>query len=59
MDATHPSLIRVISSAVDQARSAGRDYVGVTERAIRAVQAVEPDLAMCTVRRLVEQVRRD
>lgn len=53
------SLIRIITSAVESARSHGRDYVAATERAVRAVRSVEPDLTDRAARRLVEVLRAD
>lgn len=53
------SLIRIIASAVESARSNGRDYVTATERAVRAVRSVEPDLTDRAARRLVEVLRAD
>lgn len=55
----HSSLTRIIAQAVASARQDGLDYVVQTERAIRAVQMVEPDLAPGTVRRMVETLRQD
>lgn len=50
-------LSRIIAFAVDAARRDGLDSVGQTERALRAVRAVEPDLPPILARRMVESLR--
>jgi|AGTN01.1.fsa_nt_gi hypothetical protein len=54
---TNPVLTRIIITAVDSARRDGLDYLGQTERAMRVVRMVEPDLAPGTARRMVETLR--
>ena len=41
---TELDLHRIVSDAVADARDQGLDYTGQTERAVRAVLAVRPDL---------------
>ncbi len=58
-DATaEPDLHRIVNTAVAEARDHGLDYTGQTERAVRAVLAVRPDMtaggALSVVRRMRE-----
>ncbi len=57
MQTANASLTRLISAAVGAARAEGLDYLGQTQRALRTVQAVEPDLTHSDALRLVERLR--
>jgi hypothetical protein len=53
----HRDLQGVVSRALSAARSSGRDYLGQTEAAARAVMAVRPDLTFSEANRAVDWVR--
>jgi hypothetical protein len=59
MQCHHSSLTRIIGHAVDAARREGLDYIGQSDRAMRAVRMAEPDLPPAVARRLVEVLRAD
>jgi hypothetical protein len=44
--AIHRDLHRIVSRAVVEARASGRDYLGQTDAAAKAVVAVRPDLTL-------------
>ncbi len=48
-------LKRVIQQTLEDARSRGRDYVGQTELAVRAVRQVRPDIFPTGIRRSLSQ----
>jgi hypothetical protein len=47
----------VVSRALSAARACGRDYVGQSDAATRAVLAVRPDLTFTEANRAVDWVR--
>ena len=53
---TETDLHRIVNAALAEARDQGLDYTGQTERAVRAVLAVRPDMtagrALSVVRRM-------
>jgi hypothetical protein len=51
------ALIRIIDRALADAREAGADYRGQTERAVAAVLTARPDMAQNEVFSLVERFR--
>ena len=53
-DAIH----RIIASAIDEARRAGLDYVGQTQKAIEQVRAVEPDLTTAEIMSAIDRAQR-
>ncbi len=55
---TDPDLERVIRQALTDARVAGRDYLGETEQAVRAVQQARPDMTAPDALAAVNLVRR-
>ncbi len=56
-DSLHRDLQGVVSRALSAARACGRDYLGQTEAAARAVLAVRPDLTFTEANRAVDWVR--
>ncbi len=53
-----PDLERVIHQALADGRAAGRDYLGETEQAVRAVQQVRPDMTASDALTAVNMARR-
>ena len=52
-----PDLHRIITGAVAEARDQGLDYTGQTERAVRAVLAVRPDMTAAEALSVVGRMR--
>ncbi len=55
---TEPDLRRIVTAAVADARDHGLNYTGETERAVRAVLAVRPDMTAAKALSVVRRVRR-
>ena len=53
----HRDLQGVVARALSAARSSGRDYLGQTDAAARAVMAVRPDPTIGEANRAVDWVR--
>jgi hypothetical protein len=51
------SLARIIRGAIAEAREAGIDDLGATQRATQAILSVRPDMTPREAMRLVERVR--
>ncbi len=51
-------LANIIREALDEARAVGRDYIGQTKLAMRAVREVRPDMTASEALSAVELVRR-
>ncbi len=56
-ESLHRDLQGVVSRALSAARACGRDYVGQSDAATRAVLAVRPDLTFTEANRAVDWVR--
>ena len=54
---TEPDLHRIVTAAVADARDQGLDYTGQTERAVRAVLAVRPDMTAAKALSVVGRMR--
>ena len=52
------NLANIIQMAFEQARAAGRDYLGQTELAVRTVRQVRPDMTASEALSAVDLVRR-
>ncbi len=52
-------LSKLIAEAVEDARQQGLDYMGQTERAVKAVSTVRPDLTASAALSLVRRLRRE
>ncbi len=52
-----PDLHRIVTAALADARDQGLDYTGQTERAVRAVLAVRPDMTAAKALSVVRRVR--
>jgi len=52
-----PSLLRVIHRSVREARDAGLDPIGQTQRTLLRVLSVRPDLSPSEARSLVQRIR--
>ncbi len=53
------ALSKLIAEAIEEARQQGMDYIDQTERAVKAVSAVRPDLTASVVRALVQRLTRE
>ncbi len=53
------ALSKLITVAVEEARQQGLDYVGQTERAVKAVGTVRPDLTASAALSLVRRLRQE
>jgi len=51
-----PSLFRIISRAIEDARASGTDWIGQTQNAVAAVLAVRPDMTASQAMTLVNRV---
>ena len=51
------ALSKLIAEAIEEARSQGLDYVGQTERAVRAVSTVRPDKSASDALTIVRRLR--
>ena len=54
---TEPDLHRIVAAALADARDQGVDYTGQTERAVRAVLAVRPDMTAAMALSVVRRAR--
>ena len=53
------ALSKLIAEAVEEARQQGLDYVGQTERAVKAVSTVRPDLTASDALTLVKRLKQE
>ena len=53
----YEDLIRLVRRAIQEARDAGRDYLGQGEFAVRAVLRVRPDMTATDAVRAVDLIR--
>ena len=54
---TYKDLVRLVRQAIEEARDAGRDYLGQGEFAVQAVRRVRPDMSAIDAVHAVDEIR--